>query len=143
MVCPWRAWTKCFRAGTPRESGSSSARNCRKRHTGNDGHPRRRQVHRRIEHAAVGVNPKISGLHNNLANVLAQKKAAAVAALARVIEFDSQFRDMAKHDSDYDAIRDDRAFRKLTCDEYPTPVPGTPATAQEALRPFKHGWPKK
>ncbi len=44
--------------------------------------------------------------------------AAAVSALAKAIELDPRYRDKAKSDADYDPIRADPAFRKLTCGEW-------------------------
>ena len=74
-----------------------------------------------VEHynAALRIDPEHAAAHFILGCVLAQKNAAtdAVAALAKAIELESQFRDRAKTDTDFDSIRDDPAFRKLVYGE--------------------------
>ena len=68
---------------------------------------------------ALRIEPGYATSHFNLGCALAQKRgaAAAVAALAKAIEFDPRYRDMAKSDTDYELIRDDAAFRKLVYGE--------------------------
>ena len=72
-----------------------------------------------LYNAALQIEPDDAVAHFNLGCALAQKKdaAAAVTALAKAMELDPAFRDKAKHEADFDSIRDDPAFRKLVYGE--------------------------
>ncbi len=68
---------------------------------------------------ALRIDPDNAKYHNGLGCVLALKKGVvgAVSALTRAIELDDRYRNWAKTDTDYDAIRGDPVFRKLVYGE--------------------------
>lgn len=65
--------------------------------------------------AELAGDPPYGGVHFNAACVysLAGRKAEAIAHLRRSIELSDRFREVAKTDSDLDAIRDEPAFAEL------------------------------
>ena len=63
----------------------------------------------------VNANPEYPGLLYNVAcaESLAGRKDDAIEHLRRSLELSPRFREMAKKDSDFDSIRDERGFKEL------------------------------
>ena len=65
---------------------------------------------------AIVLNPESGMVHFNLACYLALQKNTGLALihLAKAIEIDPQYRELAKHEADFDPIRDDPEFQAKT-----------------------------